>query len=83
MRHLVSVPAGTGKMRLFPFLLATFLGATLWNSFLLVCGMYLREKWDIVQQYFHQVDIVVVAAILVGLAFFVRSRYGTVKGEGL
>jgi len=81
VRHLVSVPAGTGKMKLFPFLGATFLGATLWNSFLLVCGMYLREKWDLVQQYSHQVDIVVGAALLAGLLFFVKSRYKTVKGQ--
>ena len=81
VRHLVSVPAGTGKMKLFPFLGATFLGATLWNSFLLVCGMYLREKWDLVQQYSHQVDIVVGAALLAGVAFFVKSRYKTVKSQ--
>jgi len=74
VRHLVSVPAGTGKMRLLPFLGATLVGATLWNSFLLVCGMRLREKWDLVLQYSHQVDIVVIAALLVALAFFVKSR---------
>jgi len=75
VRHLVSVPAGTGKMRLFPFLMATLAGATLWNSFLLVCGMYLRERWDLVQLYPHQVDIVIVAALLAGLVFFVKFRY--------
>jgi len=75
VRHLVSVPAGTGKMRLFPFLMATLAGATLWNSFLLVCGMYLRERWDLVQLYSHQVDIVIVAALLAGLVFFVKFRY--------
>jgi membrane protein DedA with SNARE-associated domain len=79
VRHLVSVPAGTGKMKLFPFLAATLVGATLWNSFLLACGMYLREKWDLVQQYSHQVDIVVGAALLAGVIFFVKSRYRTVK----
>ena len=82
VRHLVSVPAGTGKMKLLPFLLATLIGATLWNSFLLACGMYLREKWDLVQRYSHQVDIVVVAVLIVGLAFFVRSRrMGRIKVE--
>lgn len=75
VRHLVSVPAGTGKMRLFPFLMATLAGATLWNSFLLACGMYLRERWDIVQLYSHQVDIVIWAALLAGLVFFVKFRY--------
>jgi membrane protein DedA with SNARE-associated domain len=62
-------------MRLFPFLMATLAGATLWNSFLLVCGMYLRERWDLVQLYSHQVDIVIVAALLAGLVFFVKFRY--------
>ncbi len=75
VRHLVSIPAGTGKMRLFPFLLTTLVGATLWNSFLLACGMYLRERWELVETYSRQVDIVVVAVLLVVLAFFVRSRY--------
>ena len=75
VRHLVSVPAGTGKMKLFPFLIATLVGATLWNSFLLVCGMYLRERWDLVQVYSHQIDIVIGAALLAGLLFFVKFRY--------
>jgi membrane protein DedA with SNARE-associated domain len=74
IRHLISVPAGTGRMRLLPFLLATFAGATLWNSFLLVCGMYLRERWEIVQKYSHHVDIVVVAGLLAGLVWFIKSR---------
>jgi len=77
VRHLVSVPAGTGKMKLLPFLMATLVGATLWNSFLLVCGMYLRERWDLVLRYSHQVDIVVGAALLAGLVFFVKLRYKT------
>jgi len=75
VRHLVSIPAGTGKMRLFPFLMATLAGATLWNSFLLACGMYLRERWDIVQLYSHQVDIVIWAVLLAGVVFFVKFRY--------
>lgn len=75
VRHLVSVPAGTGKMKLLPFLLATLVGATLWNTFLLFCGMYLREHWRVVQTYSHQIDIVVVAALLLGFGLFVKSRY--------
>ena len=75
VRHLISVPAGTGKMKLFPFLMATLAGATMWNSFLLICGMYLRERWDLVLLYSHQVDIVIVAVLLAGLLFFVKFRY--------
>jgi membrane protein DedA with SNARE-associated domain len=62
-------------MKVVPFLLTTLVGATLWNSFLLACGMVLRERWELVETYSRQVDIVVVAVLLAGLAFFVRSRW--------
>jgi len=47
VRHLISIPAGTGRMPLFPFVLSTLAGATLWNSFLLWLGMVLRENWSL------------------------------------
>ncbi|MEM5786167.1 MAG: DedA family protein [Syntrophobacteraceae bacterium] len=75
VRHLISIPAGMGKMPLVPFITATLVGATLWNSFLLICGMYLREHWTVVQTYSHQVDIFVVAAMVIGVFWFIRSRY--------
>jgi len=75
IRHLISIPAGIGKMRLLPFLLTTLVGATLWNSFLLVCGMQLREHWRDIQAYSHQVDIAVLAILLLLAIFFVKSRY--------
>ena len=74
VRHFVSIPAGIGRMPIAPFLLTTLLGATLWNTFLLFCGMKLREHWTIVQKYSHQVDYAVLAAILIGVVWFVRRR---------
>src|SRR5262245_44977202 len=41
VRHFVSIPAGIGRMPMISFLLATFFGATIWNTFLLVLGMKL------------------------------------------
>ena len=76
VRHFVSIPAGIGRMPLLPFLLATLLGATLWNTFLLFCGMKLREHWPVVQKYSHQVDYVMLAVIVVGVAWFVWHRRG-------
>jgi membrane protein DedA with SNARE-associated domain len=74
VRHLISIPAGMGRMPLLSFVLATLVGATLWNSFLLFCGMKLREHWGLVQQYSHQVDIAVVILLMAGLAWFFRAR---------
>ncbi len=74
VRHLISIPAGIGRMPVVPFLLATIFGATLWNGFLLICGMKLREHWGLMLKYAHEVDVVVVLVLLVGAAWFVRSR---------
>ncbi len=74
VRHLISIPAGAGAMPMGPFVLATLLGATIWNSFLLYCGMKLREHWSLVQQYSHQADLVVLAFLLTGVGLFVLSR---------
>lgn len=79
IRHFISIPAGMGKMRLLPFLTVTLIGATLWNGFLLVLGMRLREHWTVVQKYSHQVDIVIVVLAVIGLGWFVRSRIAARK----
>lgn len=79
VRHFISIPAGMGKMRLLPFMAVSAIGATLWNGFLLVLGMRLREHWTVVQQYSHQVDIVIVVLAVIGLGWFVRSRLAARK----
>lgn len=79
VRHLISIPAGIGRMPLIPFLIVTLVGATLWNSFLLFCGMKLREHWPVVQDYSHQIDLVVGVILLGGVAWFVKSRFSTGK----
>jgi membrane protein DedA with SNARE-associated domain len=66
VRHLISIPAGTGQMNLLKFSLYTIIGAGLWNSFLTVCGFYLRKNWEAVMEYSRIVDIAVLF-ILVGL----------------
>jgi len=74
VRHFVSIPAGMGSMPLASFLLVTLSGATIWNTFLLICGMKLREHWHIVQRYSHIADLLIVAGLLIAGAWFVRAR---------
>jgi membrane protein DedA with SNARE-associated domain len=59
---------------MLPFLAATLIGATLWNSFLLWCGIRLRQNWEIVEKYSRYIDIVVVLAGICVLVWFIRSR---------
>ena len=74
VRHFISIPAGMGRMPMVPFLLATFVGATMWNTFLLILGMKLRERWTVVQTYSHKIDYVVVAVAVIFIIWFIRKR---------
>lgn len=74
IRHLISIPAGIGKMPLLQFCLATTIGATIWNTFLLLLGMKLRENWGMVQKYSHQVDVGIVILIVAFFTWFIYSR---------
>lgn len=67
IRHLISIPAGLGKMKLGKFIVYTTIGAGLWNSFLAIVGYKLKENWQEVMKYSHIIDIVVV--VILGLAF--------------
>ncbi len=77
VRHFISIPAGLGKMPLLQFSLVTLIGATMWNTFLLGLGMWLRDRWHIVQRYSHQADYVIVALMLVGMVWWFWSRSKT------
>ena len=71
VRHLISLPAGMGKMRLLPFIVYTIIGGGLWNTFLALVGKYLKENWELVMQYSKIVDIVVLWLLILLLVFFV------------
>jgi len=74
VRHLISIPAGLGKMRLLPFCVYTLIGATIWNTFLLYCGYRLRQNWGLVQQYSHELDIIAVIGLGIVCIWFVVTH---------
>jgi len=74
VRHLISVPAGMGRMRLWRFCVYTILGAACWNAILTWLGYHLGKHWDIIQKYSHPIDIVVLVLLALAIAFFVRSH---------
>jgi membrane protein DedA with SNARE-associated domain len=71
VRHLISIPAGTGRMNIFTFLIFTIIGAGLWNAFLSFCGFFLKQNWEVVMKYSHLVDIAVVLILLGGILYFI------------
>jgi membrane protein DedA with SNARE-associated domain len=71
VRHLISIPAGIGRMNIFTFLIYTVIGAGIWNAFLTFCGLYLKQNWEAVMKYSHIVDIAVVLILVGGIVYYV------------
>jgi membrane protein DedA with SNARE-associated domain len=79
VRHIISIPAGVARMPLGTFFLQTFLGATLWGSFLIMLGYELGPRWESVATQLKQVDliiglVIVVAFVALVARFVVRRR---------
>jgi membrane protein DedA with SNARE-associated domain len=74
VRHLISIPAGMGRMPLLPFCLFTVAGAGLWNSFLAWCGYVLKRNWTTVMRYSHVIDIVVVVLLAALVVLYVARH---------
>lgn len=70
VRHLISIPAGVGRMPLPQFCIFTLLGATLWNGFLLWLGMKLQDNWTSILKWRHMIDVGVVIVLVVGGGWF-------------
>lgn len=79
VRHIISLPAGIARMKLVPFFVQTFIGASLWGGFLIVLGYYMGEHWDTVANKIKRFDLViggaiVIAVLVVAIRFFVKRR---------
>lgn len=74
VRHLISIPAGLGKMRLAPFIIYTAIGATLWNAFLTYLGLWLKEHWIIIHRYSHTLDLLVIGGGVLALGGYLIWR---------
>lgn len=71
VRHLISIPAGIGRMNLRKFCLYTFAGATFWNMFLAYLGYVLGHNWNRIRHYTEPVSVAVVILLVSGFAYFV------------
>jgi membrane protein DedA with SNARE-associated domain len=71
VRHLISLIAGIGKMDVKKFMVYTILGAALWNGILTYLGFLLGQHWNEVSQYLEELDIVMVALLIIGLLYVV------------
>ena len=74
VRHLISIPAGTGKMNVVKFSIFTIIGAGMWNAILAYAGFVLKSNWEEVMKYSHIIDIVVVLFLMAIVALYVHRH---------
>lgn len=88
IRHLISIPAGLAKMHYWKFLLYTTIGAGAWNCILAALGWYLHsivpkeQLHDKIMEYSEYIKLVLVAAILVAIVYFLVKRYLKKRKQG-
>jgi len=78
VRTFIALPAGVARMRQVRFHVFTFLGSWPWCLGLAWVGMKLGEKWDTdprLKMWFHRFDVVIGAAIVAGIVWFLWSRW--------
>src|SRR5215469_6341667 len=78
IRTFIALPAGIARMPRLRFHIYTFAGSWPWCFALAWIGMKLGEKWETdprLRQWLHRLDAVIIALLLVGLIFFVRSHW--------
>jgi membrane protein DedA with SNARE-associated domain len=71
VRHLISIPAGIGKMDLKRFSIYTIAGASMWNFILVYAGYLLGEHWNRIKHYSEPVSLTVAALLMIGFVYFV------------
>jgi membrane protein DedA with SNARE-associated domain len=61
-------------MPLWKFGLLTVAGSALWNTVFVLAGFSLGEAWPVVERYADILQYVVIAAVVIGVAWFVYVR---------
>jgi membrane protein DedA with SNARE-associated domain len=74
VRHLISIPAGLGRMDVKKFILYTILGGTLWNAFLAWFGYILGKNWEEIRNYSEYVSITVAVLLVAAGIYFLYHR---------
>ncbi len=78
IRTFIAFPAGLARMPMIRFQVYTFLGSWPWCFALAYAGYLLGVRWNsdpTFRRLFHDFDALIVIVVLVGFAWFVRSRW--------
>ncbi|MBJ7462324.1 MAG: DedA family protein [Mycolicibacterium sp.] len=73
-RSFISIPAGVERMNFAMFTGLTTLGSAIWNSVFVLAGYLLGANWHRIDPYAAALQYVVLAAVVIGVGWFIRSR---------
>jgi membrane protein DedA with SNARE-associated domain len=74
VRTFIPLPAGLAKMDAKKYAFYTFIGSLPWTAALVYAGYTLGPYWTDILSFFGKLDIAVVAAIIIVLAYFWKNR---------
>jgi membrane protein DedA with SNARE-associated domain len=74
IRTFIAFPAGVARMEMKRFIIYTFAGSLPWCLGLAYVGMVMGEKWPTLRGYFHKFDLLIGAAIVAAIVWYVRRH---------
>jgi len=75
IRTFIALPAGIARMPRLRFHIYTFIGSWPWCFGLAWLGMKLGQNWREIGKYLHKFDALILAAIIVGVVWFVWTHW--------
>jgi len=83
IRTFISLPAGIAKMNFKKFVFYSFVGSLPWTFALGYVGYMLGPSWDRIEDVFHKLDVVVLAAVIALVVWYVyKLKTRSSKEEG-
>lgn len=82
IRTFISLPAGAARMPIARFIAFTLLGCIPWVLMLAIVGREVGDRWEDWRDKLHYLDYVVLAAIVLGIAYLIWRRRSAGKWGG-
>ena len=75
VRSLISIPAGMSEMPMVKFIVYTFLGSLIWNTFLVCIGAFAGDKKDYILNIIDSASYVILIIIAIVCFIFIYQFY--------
>jgi membrane protein DedA with SNARE-associated domain len=75
IRTFISLPAGVSKMNFVKFIIFSFIGSVPWCIMLTYIGLILGERWQLIESYFRQFDVLIGITIIAALVYWIKKHF--------